>query len=389
MQQIAKAAKASLLASASMTVMAGAIIAPALPGIGAAFAHFPSAATLAPLVLTVTSLGVAICSLPAGLLCDRWGRKKVLLSSLILYALAGSYGYYANNLYLLLASRFALGMAVSGVMTSSNTLIADLFEGPRRLNFLGLQFAAMALSAVLFLVAGGFLAQASWRYPFALYSLSLLVFAAVFAFIKEPPNRAAPTQPDIGEKSDLQEIPAIRVTLLYATSFSGMLLFYLIASQLPFLLKSKFELSPPLVGAIIATSNFFGAVSGFNYNRVRQWVSAPRAFSLGFGLIALAFSVVAHAESLPFFFIAMALSGLGSGMIGPNANSSLADLIPSGQRGRFFGGLTTSIFIGQFLSPLSVQHAILYHGYQGFLGAFSIAAAFALLVSLLYLVRRA
>ena len=83
----------------------------------------------------------------------------------------------------------------------------------------------------------------------------------------------------------------------------------------------------------------------------------------------------------------MATCGLGIGLVGPNANAILADLVPAGRRGRFFGGLTASIFVGQFLSPLSVQWIVLNNGYQGILGAFSLASLLAMAVCLLYLGR--
>ncbi len=84
-----------------------------------------------------------------GALIDRFGRLKLMLSSLILYGLAGTSGYFMNDLYSILVGRALLGIGVAGVMTTTITLIADYFEGTERNAFMGLQGAFVALGGVI------------------------------------------------------------------------------------------------------------------------------------------------------------------------------------------------------------------------------------------------
>ncbi|MEH1017345.1 MFS transporter [Micromonospora sp. CPCC 206060] len=135
----ATAARAAILMSATLTIMAAAIIAPSLPAMTAEYADTPGAEVLVRLTLTVTSLAIAVTAPVAGLLADRIGRRPLLLTSLALYAPAGSAGYLITNLGVLIASRALLGAAVGGAMTAVSTVIADWFDGPRRARFLGLQ----------------------------------------------------------------------------------------------------------------------------------------------------------------------------------------------------------------------------------------------------------
>jgi MFS family permease len=51
----------------------------------------------------------------------------------------------------------------------------------------------------------------------------------------------------------------------------------------------------------------------------------------------------------------LAITGLGTGLMFPNLNVWLTSGVPAAVRGRTVGGLTTAIFLGQFLSPFAGQ----------------------------------
>ena len=78
----------TILLGSTTTVLAATIIAPALPEMALAFEDVPDADFLVRLTLTMPALFVAIWAPFSGLLLDRWGRKPVLISALILYGLA-------------------------------------------------------------------------------------------------------------------------------------------------------------------------------------------------------------------------------------------------------------------------------------------------------------
>src|SRR5690606_19046991 len=125
-----------LLAS-SMSVMAAAIIAPSLPGMGRHFAGHSD--VLIKLILTMPALWIALSGAPLGYLGDRFGRKRLLLAALLLYGVAGFSGYWVDSLAALLAGRAVLGVAVAGIIGMSTTLIGDYFDGEERSRFLGVQ----------------------------------------------------------------------------------------------------------------------------------------------------------------------------------------------------------------------------------------------------------
>jgi MFS family permease len=69
------ATRGTLLASAALTIMAGATIAPSLPAMREVFVGTPGAEVLVRLVLTITALAIALTAPLAGVFADRVGRR--------------------------------------------------------------------------------------------------------------------------------------------------------------------------------------------------------------------------------------------------------------------------------------------------------------------------
>ena len=183
-----------LLFTSSLTVMAGATLAPALPALALHFDPTGERAVLVRLVLTLPALATAIAAPFAGTLLDRFGRKLPLLAFIGVYALAGSSGLFFASLEAILVGRALLGVAVAGVMTASIAMLSDLYAGSERNRVLGIQSACMAGGGVLFLSAGGVLADVSWRAPFALYLAAIPLVLLVARWVPETLDRAARAQ---------------------------------------------------------------------------------------------------------------------------------------------------------------------------------------------------
>ena len=138
----------SLLLAATLTILSNTLIAPALPGIEAAFADTANIELLTRLLVTTPSLVIGLVAPFAGLLVDRFGRRRQLLAGVVLFAVAGTAGFWLPSLTTILASRFLLGFAVALVMTAQTALIGDYYTGDRRTRFMRLQFASTMLTGV-------------------------------------------------------------------------------------------------------------------------------------------------------------------------------------------------------------------------------------------------
>lgn len=355
---------ATLLLVSALTVMSGATIAPSLPALEAHFAGVEDVGLLTRLVLTVPALFIAVCAPFAGMVADRFGRRRLLFASLLLYTVAGMSGLVLDSLPGILAGRALLGMAVAGTMTVATALIGDYFSGAERVRFMGLQAACIGFSGLVFLTGGGLLAELHWRAPFGVYGLALLLLPAAFAFIHEPVH-AATLNPDGTQRANDEAGSGFAIAAVFAAAVLNSLIFYLMPTQLPFYLQTMGDDAPVMTGMALGTMTLASALTSlFGYARIRARLGIVGVFAAGFGLMALANLLTAGADSYPVVVIALAVLGLGMGLIMPNLTTASMQAAPSRMRGRVAGGLTASIFIGQFASPFISQPLIARYGYE-------------------------
>ncbi|HEY9895095.1 MAG TPA: MFS transporter [Candidatus Sericytochromatia bacterium] len=344
--------KVTLLLSSSLTVMAGATIAPSLPAMRDHFAATPNADYWVRLVLTAPALFIAISALFVGPLIDRFGRKPLLAIAVLLYGLAGASGAVLNDLGIILVGRVLLGLSVAGIMTTATALIADYYIEAARAQFLGFQAAFMGLGGVVFLSLGGFLADINWRMPFLIYLLALLIFPLV-VFVLPEPDRTADTQ-RLGAAS-----PAVfpwRIAgLTYIVALLSQIVFYLIPVQLPFYLKQLFDANASQSGLAIAFATLFSAASAIAYKQIKARLSFMGIYAIAFLSMAVGYLVIGFSTTYVMVLVGLAIAGAGLGLLMPNMNVCLTSVIPGSLRGRVLGGLTTAFFFGQFVSPILSQ----------------------------------
>jgi MFS family permease len=375
--------KATLLWVSTLTVMAGATIAPSLPSMEQHFASVPNASYWVKLILTVPALTIAIGAPFVGILIDRFGRKPILTIALLVYGLAGSSGLWLNTIETILIGRAFLGISVAGVMVTATALIADYYTGAARGRFLGLQAAFMALGGVIFLTLGGFLADLNWRMPFAIYLIALALVACVIFILPEPKSDRNPS--DVRATQTANDFPLQFVILTYGIAIVTQIVFYLIPTQLPFHLKALVNANASRSGMAIALTTLFSAISSLQYQKVKTRLTFISVYGIAFASMAVGYSLIFLAQGWAIVLPGLAIVGAGLGLLIPNMNFCLTSIAPNALRGRVLGGLTTSFFLGQFLSPLVSQPLSLKVGLQttyGLAGLVMMGLTIAALVSL-------
>ncbi|MDN6323675.1 MAG: MFS transporter [Halomonas sp.] len=340
-----------------MTVMSGAIIAPALPGISRHFPEQPQ--VLIQLILTIPALMITLFSPLMGYLADRFGRKKLLLTMLFIYGFAGVAGFFIDRVDLLLSSRALMGIAVAGILSISTTLVGDYFDSAERARFLGLQSSCMALGGVIFINLGGILSDWSWRGPFLLYLTGVLLLPYAWAMLKEPHIQStantgitdAPVKVDYG-----------RTALGYFIAMISMTMFYMFPAQLPFLLTQQGQISGMAIGIALSMSALTASIVAFGYGYYKPFLSVMTIYILGFLLAASGLLIVGFTQSYAMAIVGAAISGFGLGAFMPNTTTWLMRITPQRVRGRVFGGFTSTFFFGQFISPVVVAPAVIWLG---------------------------
>ncbi len=353
----------TLLCASSLTVMAGTPVAPALPTMATVFAAHPSSDLLVRLMLTMPGLFIGLLAPASGWLVDRFGRKPLLLWGTVLYTAAGSSGLYLDSLWAILVGRALLGVAGAAIMTAAVTLIGDYFAGAERQRFLGLQAAFMSFGGMIFLLAGGLLSDLSWRGPFGIYLAAMAVVPMVIWTIREP--LLATEHESRSPRLVAGQTPWGVIALIYAIAFLGMTAFFAIPVQLPFHLKRFFNADGTYVGLAIACMTFFATLSSMLFYRIKSRLSFPSVIAVMMLGLGIGYLIIAAASSYSVILVGMMIAGFGLGLLMPNLNVWLMSHAPEAIRGRLVGGLTMSLFLGQFVSPLVLRPLLAAWGTTG------------------------
>ena len=361
----------ALLLAASLTILSNATISPALPGIEAWFAETPDAALLTRLLVTAPSLTVALFAPFAGMAVDRYGRRPFLLAGVVLFGLSGSAGLILPDLHMLLASRLLLGLALAMLMTAQAALVGDLFEGAARGRFMGFQMAATNFGGFVFVAFAGWLAGVNVFLVFALYGVGLLYLPFLWRAIpatRPPRNVRAAGSDGEGDAAGPWVLQLAFLVLLAGVTF---VLFYVVPTQVPFHLARIGHGDPAAAGLVVATVPLAAGCAAFAFGALRRRMGPGGTPALGFAVMGAGFLLLSAAVLLPAMAAAVALIGCGFGLVLPGFIASALDVAPPARRGLASGAMTTSIFLGQFISPLAMQPAVEAIGY---VDAFRIAA---------------
>lgn len=375
--------KAVLLLAGTLTVMASAVMAPALPSIQAAFADTPNGLFLTKMILSGPALIIVLTAPLAGWLADRWGRRPLLLAGLALYALGGASGGFVDSLYLILAGRAVLGLGVAAIMTASIALIADLFQGAERARLLGLQQAFSHGGAIFLQVFSGALADITWRAPFYTYALSVLLLALALFAIEEPDhaaNTAAAPPPAAGGPR-----PRLTIAIIMATAMTIMGCFYMIPVQLAFHLEEMAGATALMAGLAIAWMSACATATALLYGRVKGRIGHVWMVVAIGGVMSFGFIVLGLAGSYAVAIVALTVIGLGFGPMVANQAGWLTDIAPHAARGRAVGGLTLALFLGQFISTPAIQPVI---GATSYGTAFIVSGTILAAVAAIYAIGR-
>ena len=139
---------------------------PVLPEMATFFHTSPALASLS---LTTGMIGLAAGQVFIGPLTDKYGRKKILVGSMFLFAVASVLCIFAPNIYVFNLMRLFQGLAGAGGIVISKSMSTDMYSGKELANFMAILGAINGIAPVFAPVIGGLMAGlTSWQGVFAL-----------------------------------------------------------------------------------------------------------------------------------------------------------------------------------------------------------------------------
>jgi len=249
---------------------------PALPEIGQ---DLNAAARDLPLVIVMFSGGFGAAQLIHGPLADRYGRRPVLVGSMVLYILMNLVCAMAKSFDLLLISRVCAGVAIAATRVVTIALIRDCYSGRAMARVSSLAVMTFMIFPIIAPSIGQFiLLMGSWRLIFNMIAIVSVVIVVWFvARMPEtlPPERRVPLEAKLllgNWKRTLQD----RLSVGYAAAVIGLqgALFGYITSIQPIVEKVFHQ--PQRLGLIFAACAVTMACGNLLNSRIVMWLGMRR-----------------------------------------------------------------------------------------------------------------
>lgn len=345
-----------------MAVLGVSSVTPAFPRVAK---ELGVAAQRVGMLITVFTLPGIFLTPVFGILADRVGRKRILLPSLLLFAVAGGACAFARDFNLLLALRFLQGIGAASLGSLNVTLVGDLFSGRERVRAMGYNASVLSIGTASYPAIGGALAALGWYYPFALPFLALPVAALVATRLDAPEPRGGESLERYlkGVWGSLGRRDVIGIlasgTLMFVVLYGSYLTYF------PFLLARAFNASPGLIGLVMsgmsATTAIMSSLLGRLARRYQLRLLIAAA-SAGYGVALL---LILAVRNFWVLLLPVALFGAAHGIAIPALQTVLADRAPAEHRGVLMSVNGLALRLGQTLGPVLAGAAFASWGTVG------------------------
>jgi AAHS family 4-hydroxybenzoate transporter-like MFS transporter len=326
-------------------------------------------------VFSASLVGMALGSITLGMLADRFGRSRVLISGTTLFSLATlALPWLATDIPSFIAMRFVAGLGLGGVTPVLIAIIAE--NTPRQVRSLAVMVAVGSLSLGAFasgLVSSWLIPVQGWRSTFVFGgTVPILIAAALFLALRGlartagAPASAAYAQGDV--RTLFRDGRLLSTLTLWAVFFANLLVLFALLNWLPSLFVNL-GLSTGVAttgGAVFSLGGFVGGLlMGLLLGRTGR---AHAVVATGFGVGILGIAVVATGpSSLAVLLVGVALAGAGvvGGLTGISALAVL--LYPDqvraaglgwaygvGRVGSIIGPVVSGVMVGAGLGATSI-----------------------------------
>lgn len=223
-------------------------------------------------ILSIFSIAGAITIPLIGYLSDRFSRKDVIITSLMLYGIGGLISGVASIVgsdYAfegIMVGRVLQGVGSAGTAPIAMAIVADLFSGKKQLKVLSLMETTNSLGKVVSPLIGAFIALIMWHYVFFAFPVACCILLVLFYKFVEKGERP-PEQ--VNFKSyvrHLSEVLRKNKFNLFTSYSAGSLCLFLLFGLLFYssdMLENRFETHGFLNGLLISFPLLFLTIASF------------------------------------------------------------------------------------------------------------------------------
>lgn len=209
--------------------------------------YFHTTPALASMSLTAGMIGLAAGQLFIGPLTDKYGRKRILVGSMLLFVVASLLCIFSGDIFMFNAMRVLQGLAGAGGIVIAKSMSADMYTGRELASFMALLGAINGIAPVCAPVVGGLMAGVtSWTGVFAVILAVGIVLMVCSMFLPEtlqPANRIRKSV--IKVYGNLFRVfRNSRFTLSVMAEMACFFMFFAYIASSPFIMQQVYNLSP-------------------------------------------------------------------------------------------------------------------------------------------------
>ena len=295
-----------------------------------------------------------------GNLSDKYGRRPVLLLSLLGFGIDYLFLAFAPSIFWLFIGRIIAGIAGAS-MTTAMAYIADVSAPEKRAQNFGIVGAAFGLGFIIGPVLGGVLGQFGTRIPFfAAAGLALLNFLYGYFILPESltkENRRPfnlKTANALASLARLKRYPKVlslagALVLVYLAS-------YALQSVWTYYNMYKFGWTEALVGYSLGFVGItIAVVQGGLIRIIIPKLGQERSLYIGLALYSFGYILFAFASESWMMFAFMIPYSLG-GIAGPALQGIMSNQVPPNEQGELQGTLTGLMSLTAIFGPLLMTH---------------------------------
>ncbi|PYI66636.1 MFS transporter [Arthrobacter livingstonensis] len=400
-----------LVAAAFLIAIGFGIVAPVLPQFAQSFHVSVAAAAVVVSVFAFTRLLFAPLS---GVLVERLGERRTYILGILIVAASSAACAFAQNYWQLLLFRGLGGIGSTMFTVSAMGLLIRLAPPQARGRVSSLYAGSFLLGNITGPAAGGLLAGFGLQLPFLVYAGALLLVAllvatqlpAVGAATGTGPARAKGAGPasglarakGAGPASGLEKpgqeplllrtalgVPAYRAVL--TSSFAnGWSAFGIRMALVPLFATAALGAGPEVAGISLAVFAIgTGVALMFSGKLADTWGRKPMIL-LGLAVNGVGMGVLGFTGDVFWFFAVSLVAGLGSGLMGPAQQATVADVIGNGRSGgKVLATFQMTSDFGAIIGPIAAGFLVDTFSYGV---AFSMATAVSLVALLFWLPAR-
>ncbi|WP_230085277.1 MULTISPECIES: MFS transporter [Arthrobacter] len=343
-----------LIAAAFLIAIGFGIVAPVLPQFAASFDVSVSAAAVVVSVFAFTRLVFAPLS---GVLVERWGERSTYVVGILIVGASSAACAFAQNYWQLLLFRGLGGIGSTMFTVAAMGLLIRLAPPQARGKVSSLYAGSFLLGNIAGPVVGGLLAGFGMQLPFLVYAVALLLVAILVA-TQLPANKAVPgvTKAVKGAVLPLRDalgMPAYRAVLTsgFANGWSA---FGIRMALVPLFATVALGAGPEVAGVSLAVFAVGTALAlTFSGKFADTWGRKPMILA-GLAVNGVAMGVLGFTGNEFWFFLVSAIAGIGSGLMGPAQQATIADVIGNNRSGgKVLATFQMSSDLGAIIGPIA------------------------------------